>query len=510
MTLLRNAAAAALMGMALCAQAQEQPKYIFYFIGDGMGMGPVMAAQTYNRLVLNNPQPLTMMQFPAVSWCQTWSASSPVTDSAAAGTALSTGQKTRNGMLGQNADSVSVTSIARILHDNGYGVGVVTTVAADDATPGAFYAHVPSRKMKYDIDLEGVQSNYEYIAGAGYDGFKDSKGNDTDLAQRIADANIELGYGASALGKHDKRRVMIFADETGNPWNVGYTIDSIKGALTLPALTADCMQHLQQYSPDRFFMMVEGGNIDHALHANDGGAAIKEILQFNKALQLAYDFYKQHPDETLIVVTADHDTGGLAFGNNTVHYGANLNYFDYQRVSKEEFSNYCKGLLKSRRNYNWDDMKEYLRENLGLFGPVAVDAKREAKLKELFDQTFEQRNSADQKTLYASFNQFAVEVFNTLNDLAGVTFTTSNHTGNPVPVFAVGKGVERFTGFNNNVELPATILDLAGYGPLPSSYQSYLSNHGFAPKPLGAKAPVKTINVVKKTKKDKKAAKARK
>ncbi|MDE6331011.1 MAG: alkaline phosphatase [Muribaculaceae bacterium] len=449
---------------ATCAaddNSQDGARYIFYFIGDGMGMGPVMAAQNYNRTILGNESPLTMMRMPVVAWCQTYSFSSPVTDSAAAGTALATGTKTRNGMLGMGPDTTAVTSIASELHDRGYGIGLVTTVAADDATPGAFYAHVPSRKMSYEIDIQGAESGYEYIAGASYGGFNDKDGNPTDLRQRIDEAGIELLYGASALGEHSARRVMLFGDETAQPWDVSYTIDSVAGALTLPAMTADCLAHLQKYTPDRFFMMVEGGNIDHALHANDGGAAIKEVLNFDQALAMAFDFYRQHPDETLIVVTADHDTGGFALGSNYLGYNNKLEVFDHQRVSKEAFSDYCKSILKSRRIYTWDDMKEYLADKLGLFGALEVSPEREQQLKEMFDITFEQRNSHDQKTLYANFNQFAVEVFRTLNDLAGVGFTTTHHSGNPVPLFAVGAGADVFKGFNNNSELPGKILELA-------------------------------------------------
>lgn len=429
----------------------ERPDYIFYFIGDGMGMGPVMAAQTYNRMVLGSEQPLTMMQFPVVGWSQTWSASSPVTDSAAAGTALSTGHKTKNGMLGMDPDTVPVYSVAADLQKAGYGIGIVTTVSADDATPGAFYAHVANRKMKKEIDRYGAESGYEYIAGASYDQLREHF--DRDFADLLTANNIEVKYGLNGLGDHSSRRVMVFGDSTSQPWNLGYTIDSIAGALTLPRLTADCLNHLERYSPDRFFMMVEGGNIDHALHGNDGGAAIKEILNFDQAIALAFEFYKAHPDKTLIVVTADHDTGGMALGNPHVKYYANLGLFDHQRVSKEAFSDYCKAILNSRRIYTWDDMKEYLADQLGLFGAIPVSAEREQKLHEMFDRTFELRNTDDQKTLYANFNAFAVEVFTLLNDLAGVGFTTTSHSGNPVPVFAVGVGADRFKGFNNNTGL---------------------------------------------------------
>lgn len=119
--------------------ASAEVKYVFYLIGDGMGMGHVNAAQYYNRMVRGADEPILMMQFPVASQAWTYSASSPVTDSAAAGTALSTGNKTYNNMLGMAPDSVThYVSIARELKDAGWGVGVLTSVAPDDATPGRF------------------------------------------------------------------------------------------------------------------------------------------------------------------------------------------------------------------------------------------------------------------------------------------------------------------------------------------------------------------------------------
>ena len=125
---LRKLAASLCLAACMSAGAQS-PKYIFYYIGDGMGMGPVVAAETYNRVVLNSDKPLTMMQMPVVGWCMTYSASSTITDSAAAGTALSTGNKTNNGMLGVTPDTTDVVSIAKKLQALGYGIGITTSVA---------------------------------------------------------------------------------------------------------------------------------------------------------------------------------------------------------------------------------------------------------------------------------------------------------------------------------------------------------------------------------------------
>ncbi len=467
-----SVAALTLSTMSLVAEntaaSQSTPKkadYVFYFIGDGMGMGPLMAAQNYNRLVRHGQDTLTINHFPVASWAMTYSASTPITDSAAAGTALSTSHKTRNGMLGMGPDTVAVTSIARHFKDQGWGVGLVTTVSPDDATPGAFYAHVPSRSMYYEIGCQAAKCGYDFIAGAGLRGLVDKKGNPTDLLKVFADNNVAVIRNADSL-KYFPGRVLLLGPTGTAPNECGYTIDSIPGALTLQTMTRACLERLQHNTPDHFFMMVEGGNIDHALHGNDGGAAIKELINFDKTLKMAYDFYLAHPDNTLIVVTADHDTGGLALGNTTLHYAANLELIDGQRISKETFSDYCKAILRSRRVYTWDDMKEYLSTNLGLFTTAKIAPEKEAALKESFEATFKMRNSADEETLYKSFSAFAVDVFKAYNDVVGFGFTTGSHTGNPVPVFAIGVGAEQFIGINNNIEIPQKIARAAGIGDL--------------------------------------------
>ena len=445
-----------LFALVALGVAAQSPKYIFYYIGDGMGMGPIVAAQNYNRLILKNDKPLTMMQMPVVGWALTYSASSDITDAAAAGTALATGSKTKNYMLGMNADTVAVTSIAKILHDSGYGVAIATSVAPDDATPGAFFAHVPNRSMTYQIGCDMAASGYEFVAGAGLRG-TETDGKPNDLLDRFAAEGVQIVRGPEGAASITAARALLLNNEGSSRSNIGYTIDSIQGTLTLPLIASTALKQLERTSPDKFFMMIEGGNIDHALHGNDAGASIKEIINFDEALKVAYDFYLAHPDETLIVVTADHDTGGMAI----VRSGG-IGNIDYQKVSKEEFSNFCKAMLKTRNIFTWDDMKAYMSENLGFFTHIPVSEADETKLKKLFDDTFELRNTADQKTLYANFNAFAVEVFNMFNNAVGVTFCTTSHAGNAVPAFAVGVGAALFKGFNNNTDLPAAILKAVG------------------------------------------------
>lgn len=446
----------------LSAQSQDAPKYIFYFIGDGMGMGHVMSAETYNRVVLGNDKPLLMMQFPVAGLITTYSASSPVTDSAAAGTALATGHKTKNGMLGMNADTVAVQSVAAELFAKGYGIGIVTSVYPDDATPGAFFAHQPTRRNTFEIGLEAAASGYEFIGGSNLRSVKDKEGKSTGLLEAFATNGVDYVRGAEAAAASTSRRIFMVNTDSIDISNIGYTIDSIPGVLTLPLMTQTCLDHLEKWTPDAFFMMVEGGNIDHAAHSNDGGAVIKEILNFNQAIEIAYNFYLAHPNETMIVITADHDTGGMAIGNKYLGYNMKPQYFDFQRISKDRFADECEAILRSRRIFTWQDMEDMLKEQLGFWTNVPVTEKQTALLKEKFEKTFELRNSADQKTLYANFDEFTDAVFNVLNDIAGVGWIASSHTGGYVPVYAIGTGAEQFVGIHDNTDIPAIIRRTVG------------------------------------------------
>lgn len=432
------------------------PDYIFYFIGDGMGQGHVMAADWYNRTVLGSDSALLMMRFPGVGAVRTYSASSPITKSPAAGTALSTGHKTNNNMIGVLPDTTAVQSIAVDLKQLGYGIGLVTSVAPDDATPAAFYAHVPARSMYYEIGRDVAASGVDFLAGASLRGAKD-----TDLLQVIGQSGVTLTTdptvtttGRTILLAHPERRF--------NDNNIGYSIDSIFGALTLPEMTQACLRHLERNSPSRFFMMVEGGNIDHAAHANDAGAVVREVIAYQDAIQLAYDWYLSHPDNTLIVVTADHDTGGMALGNNDIPYDLHLEYLKRQWVSKDAFQDQCRSILKSRMLYTWDDMKELLANNFGLGTDLKWTPEQEKELKEEFEEVFSGRNQATTETYSASYNDFVEDVFKLLDSFTGVGWTSHSHTANLVPVYAIGDGSDRFGRVLDNTEIPKIIMQLVG------------------------------------------------
>lgn len=461
MNLLKKACASALALITLSAVAAESPRYIFYFIGDGMGHGQVMAADTYRRLVEQKPDPLLMMQFPVASMATTYSADTPVTDSAAAGTALATGSKTRNNMLGMNADSVAVRNVAEDLADLGYGIGLVTNVCPDDATPGAFCAHVPDRTYWYDIAVQASEfPQLKFLAGSKLRGAM-SRGKYTGLYERMRGNGMEIVRGAENLPGIEAERIVLLNTDTLSQ-NMGYTIDRPTGN-TLGQYVDAAIGHMQRVSPDRFFIMVEGGNIDWAGHDNDGITIVREVLAYDEVLRKAYDFYLVHPDETLIVVTADHETGGMTVGQKSTRYNQYPQFVDRQTQSKARFSDECWKIIDDpNASITWEEMKSALEERLGFFTKSRLSESQEKRLKDAFDRTFILKDGKSTTGLYSTYPEFIEVAYTIQNELAGYGFTSGKHTGNPVPVFAVGVGAEKFGRPMDNTDIPDIMRELVG------------------------------------------------
>ncbi|MDE7409731.1 MAG: alkaline phosphatase [Muribaculaceae bacterium] len=454
-----------LAAVATMTMTADDAKYVFYFIGDGMGLGHVNATEAYNRDVLHGDQPILMMTFPVASQARSYSASSPITDSAAAGTALATGFKTKNSMIGMDPDSVAVNSIAVDFMNAGYAVGVGTTVQADDATPAAWYAHAENRGMKETIAPQAAESGLSFLAGGGFKLQGAGEVAFTEFLNTMRKGGYEIAEGYAAFnelkrkGGKQSHKVLLYP-ENPSGGQVGYTIDSIPGALTCAQITEACLQTLENVNPDKFLMMIEGGNIDWAAHANDGGGVIKEILNFQDAINVAYQFYLRHPSETLIVVTADHDTGGMAYGRNGGPY--NIAYADAQKISKDAFADWTRNWGKNTSNPTWEEMENTLKEKLGFWTTVPVTERETKELKDLFDETFISKKAEDEKTLYHTFNAFTAKAFSILNYHMGIGWTTTYHAGNFVPVYAVGANAGYFTGSLDNTDIPKLIKRAAG------------------------------------------------
>lgn len=444
-------------------KAEPKAKYVFLFIGDGMGIGPVQSADTYMREARNSSSPLLMMTFPVASQVRTYSASNIITDSSAAGTALSTGTKTNNYTVGIDPQGNPIYSISTDFIKAGYEVGIATTVAADDATPSAFYAHSAKRTNYADIANQAAGTGIKFYAGSKFRGAENNLEAFNTLMRKDG-YNVVSGFSEFlALPTHVGKTVMTAPNPDG--YNAGYTIDSIPGAMSTQQITQACLMtlnaNLKVDKAPGFFMMVEAGNIDWACHSNDGGTVIKEVVNFQNAIDIAYKFYLDHPQETLIIVTADHDTGGMTLGRYD-NGKPNMKIADYQKISKDKFEDYCRNNYGEGSTLTWNDMKKFLSEKLGFWNGVKLSEQDTERLKSQFEKTFVARESKDTKTLYKEFNGFASLVFDLFNKHLGAGFTSYNHTSNFVPLYAIGAGSNLFKGNLNNIEIPMLILKAAG------------------------------------------------
>ena len=226
------------------------------------------------------------------------------------------------------------------------------------------------------------------------------------------------------------------------------------GGLSLPEIVEVAIAQLSIH--DRFLMMAEGGKIDYASHANDGGTVLREVLDFDNAIKVAYDFYMQHPDETLIVVTADHETGGMALGNSD--YTLNLKVLAEQKCSSDLLSDQLSALQKEAgERLTWEQVREVISKNTGLYAEVEMSEEDDQLLQAAFAQMIQHQGV--EKSLYKDINALASKALALLNQKSRLGWTSKGHTASAVPVFAIGVGAERFTGWHDNSEIAPLIYE---------------------------------------------------
>ena len=454
--------------MVISLTVSAQAKYVFYFIGDGMGSNQVLGAEMYRSALQGEPlgrvQTL-MTTFPYSGHASTYSKSNGITDSAAAGTCLATGTKTRNGMLGLDQDSAHLTTIAEELKAQGWGIGIMTTVAIDHATPAAFYAHVPARNSYYKIGKQLCKSQFDFFGGAGFhhpQGKHDDKKENLYRMAEQAGYTIAHGYQeAQTIVENQKaeveRLILVQKGDTGmvHGDNLPYAIDRKEGDLTLKEIVGTAIPFLNKRY-DRFFMMVEGGMIDYACHGDDAATAFGETWDMDEAMRVAYAFYQAHPDETLIIVTADHETGGLALGNSD--YTLHLDQLQYQKCSAWILSDLFSTLFKENKKPSWAQVQQIYREQLGLWDNIEVSKDEEKELKSLYKASCKHK-AKDAKTMYKTINALGDAGVALVNKKAHIGWTTRAHSAHAVPIFAIGAGAEKFSGWHDNTEIAPLILE---------------------------------------------------
>ena len=438
----------------------KAPKYVFYFIGDGMGPSHVQGTELYlGELegVIGRPNKLCFTQFPKAAFVTTFSKSNGVTDSAASGTALATGSKTKNGYLGVTMEGEPVYSVAYAAKQAGYAVGVSTTVGINHATPGAQYAHQPGRSRFYEIGQDMITADYDFYAGG------DLIVNKTEQRDELYNKAKEQGY-TIARGFDDykengknAKKLMLYQKEVAT--DLPYAIDREEGDLTLAQITEAGIEFLSKKSKKGFYLMVEGGKIDYASHADDGATAFNEVIDFDNAIKVAYEFYKKHPDETLIVVTADHETGGLVLGY-TGAYALNLKILNAQKVSAEKMGSILRRASRARMELRWERVQELLKENFGLWGDIEMTKEETHELRAYFEQAYATTDIAKRESKLTSLATRAKQM---VNSKALLSWAGPNHSASFVPLFAIGAGAEKFNGVIDNTDIPKMIKKIAKY-----------------------------------------------
>jgi alkaline phosphatase len=288
-------------------EVTEPPKAmnVIYFIGDGTALPQVYAGMLATR------QNLVFPKFPYIGVVDTHSASNDITDSAAGGTALASDHKTNNAMIGMNPDTIPVKTLLEVFAEQGKETGIVVTSYVTHATPAAFYAKVPHRRQYEDIAMQMAENPYiNLIIGGGMKHFNQRK-DSINLVERMEN---ELGWKVyDTLVDIDTtcKKYAVMADENHMP-------KAAERGDFLPRAVKTAIQTLDD-AENGFFLMVEGSQIDFACHANDSAWMVDEVVDFSQAIQIALDYAEEYGN-TLVVVTADHETGGLTLPDKKGKY----------------------------------------------------------------------------------------------------------------------------------------------------------------------------------------------
>ena len=301
---------AIILATTFTAHAQEV-KNIIYLIGDGMGLTSASMMQ-----LVNNYEPTIFDEADNIALQKTYSLDNRVTDSAASGTALATGFKTNNTMLGQLPDGTNVESLIELAAKKGKATGIVVTTYLQHATPGAFYAHVPSRHHYTTISEQLLASDIDIAIGGGMAYFEKRYGCREEAIKAIAESGFTLH---ESLDENvDGERVLALLAEK--------EIENRKGYLAKATTLA--INHLSD-NENGFVLMVEGSLIDGMGHGNNAEGQKEEMRDFMEAIEVAVAYAAKHSD-TLVVVTADHETGGLAIISGNADFNLSEQGVEYK------------------------------------------------------------------------------------------------------------------------------------------------------------------------------------
>ena len=466
---------------------KANPKYIFYFIGDGMASVQIHAAEAYLAQLAEDDTVdgstkadlLAMStEFPVQGMSTTFANNRFITGSAAAGTALACGMKTDINVISMDpTTTTNYNTLAEKAKEAGMKVGIISSVTINHATPAVFYSHTATRKNYSDIANQLATSTFDFFGG----GYWNNSGEDgTGMAEETAVANgFAITHNLTDLqAQANGSRVIAFdsvQDAGGHTGALYYDMDrAAVSGMSLADFTAEGIRILDN-NDKGFFMMVEGGKIDWACHANDARAAIEDTIAFDDAIKKAMEFYNNHPNETLIVVTGDHECGGMTLGFANTGYDTAFEILANQTVSFEYFDANIWAAYKTAHKNTADidaDLWQIILDYFGLDGAGLSESADDdltayelEKLEAAFDKSMSgtsENTSEEDSLLYGYYQPMSVTLTHILNNRAGIAFTSYSHTGVPVMVLAKGKNDSIFDGFYDNTDIAKKIAQVMG------------------------------------------------
>jgi alkaline phosphatase len=483
-------------GISAHAQAAPvgKPKYVFFFLGDGMSNSQIQATEAYLTTLngdsakvavdlLKPENRLNMSKLPIQGMQTTYDAFALMTDSASSATAFACGIKTVSGTIGKDETKTnSVKSVAQLAREQGRRVGIISSVSLDHATPAAYYASVDSRGYTNSIATQLAATGYEFFGGGGLSSptgparAGDTSNNIWDLLDANGYTVLDDRASIMALKTTPQSKVVCI-----NPWlqdsaAMPYAVDRPETNLSLAEMTEVAIACLSNNGTKGkgkdtgFFLMVEGGKIDWACHANDAVATIGDMLDFDDSVAVALEFYRQNLKDTLIIVTGDHETGGMTIGHATTGYTAYYDRLMDQQCSFQFFEDNQWADHKAANEAGYDytrpdnlesntDFVTLMSDTFGLVWADLNDYQKE-KLEDAYDKSMcgTNDNSASENTfLYGGYEPIVVTITHILNERASIGWTSYSHTGVPAPVYATGAGAWRFAGFYDNTDIAKSI-----------------------------------------------------
>ena len=461
-----------LISLVVCALVSTAfasvPKNIILFIGDGMSTPQRMTADEFARKA--GFRELVMNRLPYQATTRTCSASSLVTDSAAAATAIACGVKTYNGAVGVDAKTNAVYSSASAAKSAGKKVGIVTSVTINHATPAGFYGHRKSRGDAYGIGLDLLASGFDYFAGGEL-----SRHNDTNNPAYKGDIYAFAADAGYTFVNTNAAAFRALKPGAGKVWYVAcngplpFAIDANDWGADVPTLAELTAKGIELLENEKgFFMMVEGGKVDWAGHANDAATNLREVLALDDAVRVALDYQKKHPD-TLIVTTGDHETGGMSMGFAGTGYAFYMDRLANQKCSAEKIG----AFIKAHHPATLDELKPFLAENFGFDfsgksakdNPMALSADEIETLAKAFDHDLEmaRKGKKDDEAYDAhKISRLPTAVKNVFSHKCGIGWSSGAHTALPVLTTAGGPGAERLIGFLDNTDISRILKELMG------------------------------------------------